>query len=203
MQLTMGLNTCVPFADEADAASGMLHLSVRVRCSPTLRSILRTHSLGISVESMNRPNPYSPPRESPEAAADRHEGSKLAGYNGCHPLLRLTILTACTTPPLLLMMTVFMPPGFAGVPYMGLVLVVFVALFVAVAFVERSLFINFVVILLFWSSMCLIQVMHPGAAPSQTQHILNGLLQISTIAVAHSVIQLGIGCAVSNWLKAE
>ena len=84
---------------------------------------------------------------------------------------------------------------------MVLVLIVFVALFVAVAVVERSLFINFLVILFFWSSMCLIHVMHPGTAPGQTQRILDGLLHISMIAAAHSVIQLGIGWAVSNGTK--
>ena len=96
-----------------------------------------------------------------------------------------------------------MPTGFASIPFAGFVFAVFVALFVAVGFVERSLVINFLVIVVFWSSICLLHVMNPGSASGQRQRILDGLMQIALIAVVHSAIQLTISWAISKVLKAK
>ncbi len=91
-----------------------------------------------------------------------------------------------------------MPAGFAGVTYMGLVLFVFLGLFVAVAVMEESLTINLLVLSLFWFSMCVFHVLNPGTAPGRWQRIVDGLLTISSLAAVHLVIQLALSFALRN-----
>ena len=125
----------------------------------------------------------------------------VVSFNRLNQLQRLIILAGLTTPPLLLMLTVFMPPGFAGVPYMCLVLIVFLTLFIAVAVVERSLVINSVIVVVFWASICVVQVMNPGTAPGAWQRIHDGLLQITLIGTIHLSAQLTINWAICKRIK--
>ena len=117
---------------------------------------------------------------------------KVVRYKTLHPLIRFILLSAITTPPLLLMLAVFMPPGFAGVPYMVFVMVVFVGLFVMVAVVEKSLIINLCVLLFFWMSISIGTVLNPGTAANRWGQVVEILLQISLIGVVHGAIQLGV-----------
>ncbi len=57
-------------------------------------------------------------------------------FNRVILLARVALLSTATTLPLLLMLTVFMPRGFSGVPHMYVVEVVFVVSFGLVAVVE-------------------------------------------------------------------
>ncbi len=129
------------------------------------------------------------------------ENVKQVRFSRLHPLLRAILLAGCTTPPVLLMLTVLMPPGFASVPYMVFVLIIFVALFVAVAILERSVVINALVTVLFWCSVCVLQVIYPGTAPGRTQRIHDGLLQIAGICAVHLGVQFLINVMTSKRIK--
>ena len=81
------------------------------------------------------------------------------------------------------------------------VLIIFVALFVAVAIVERSVVINALVTVLFWCSVCVLQVIYPGTAPGRTQRIHDGLLQIAVICAVHLGVQLLINVTTSKRIR--
>ena len=112
-------------------------------------------------------------------------------FAAIHAVKRFILLSAVTTPPLLLMATVFMPPGFAGVPHTGLVTFVFFGLFIAVAALEKSFSVNLLVVLVFWLTISILHVFYPGTAPGRWERIVNGLVQFSLFFVIHLLIQLG------------
>lgn len=82
------------------------------------------------------------------------------------------------------------PAGFAGVPYMLLVLATFVMTFLLVAVVERLRWVNIVSVATFWLCFSALHVTHLGTAPMQKQRLLEGLLLIALLAFTHAALQL-------------
>ena len=113
-------------------------------------------------------------------------------FSRVHPLARVAVLSTATTLPLLLMLTVFMPRGFSGVPYMQIVILVFTVLFGLVAVIERSLSVNLMIVVVFWSAICIWHLLNPGTAPGRTTRMVNGALRIGLIAGIHACTQAAI-----------
>lgn len=107
---------------------------------------------------------------------------------------------AVITVPLLLMLTVLMPPGFYGIPWMLLVLLVFLVLFAVLVGKVPTVWINGVVPLGFWCAgilpLCLI---YPGTE-STTQDTIRGAIQIISIGLAHATIQMLV-CSLLLFLR--
>jgi hypothetical protein len=96
-----------------------------------------------------------------------------------------------TTAPIYLMLTVFMPPGFGGVPWMWLVLLVFAGLFIGLLCFERSALWNGIIAFVFWIPMVIIHIMHPGTQTVAEGKVYVGVLQIFGIAAIHGGLQFG------------
>ena len=96
---------------------------------------------------------------------------KVVRYDTLHPWIRFVLLSAITTPPLLLMLNRKFWCRETTV-------------------VEKSLMLNLLVVLPFWISIFLWDALNPGTAPGRSQRIVAGLLVISLIGVIHGAIQL-------------
>ena len=93
--------------------------------------------------------------------------------------------------PVYLMLTVFMPPGFGGVPWMYFVFLAFFILFFALGFCEKSWFWNGIIAFIFWLPMIVLHLFYLGTENIQNGTVYIGLLGILGIALAHSIIQMG------------
>jgi hypothetical protein len=108
-----------------------------------------------------------------------------------HLIKRLAGLAA-TTIPIYAMLTVFMPPGFAGVPWMLLILGVFAALFVALLFFEESPVWNGLIAFCFWLPMIFIHLAEPGIDTIANGTVFVGVLEILGIAEVHGFSQYAL-----------
>ena len=107
------------------------------------------------------------------------------------PVQRFLLLALGTTPPLMLvvMVAVSVPTGFAAMHLMSLL---FVILFAVVASLERSLVVNFSVVLVFWISVSVIHVLYPGTAPGRYQRIVDGILLNLQFVAIHGSMRMGV-----------
>lgn len=97
-----------------------------------------------------------------------------------------------TTIPIYAMITVLMPDGFAGVPWMGLVMIVFLCLFLALLGFENSAQWNGIIAFVFWLPMLLIHSMNPGYETLALGEVHRGIMAILLIAACHSILQFGL-----------
>ena len=94
-----------------------------------------------------------------------------------------------TTVPIYLMITVFMPEGFAGVPWMLLVTFIFFCLFLSLLGCEQSPLWNGLIAFLFWLPMLGLHLHHPGTETISRGEVHKGVISILMIGVIHALIQ--------------
>lgn len=109
-------------------------------------------------------------------------------------LVRAALVSGAVTLPLLLMLTVFMPAGFSGVPYIYFVILTFLVSFGLVAGFERSLAVNMTSVLVFWSAILVWHLLRPGTAPGQGARMASGALYIGGASLVHALLQATIWC---------
>ncbi len=103
-----------------------------------------------------------------------------------------------TTVPIYLMITVYMPEGFAGVPWMILVTFLFFCMFLALVICERSSLWNGVIAFLFWMPMVGLHLHHPGTEAVSRGEVYKGVILIMTIGIAHALIQFTVSYFVNQ-----
>jgi len=109
-----------------------------------------------------------------------------------HPCRKRLLWISRTTIPIYLMLTLFMPPGFAGNLWMVLVMFVFLWQFIALLISESSCTWNGIIAFVFWMPMVGLHLMYPGTETVKNGEVHEGVLWILTVAVVHASIQLGI-----------
>ena len=93
-----------------------------------------------------------------------------------------------------------MPPGFYGVPWMLLVLLVFLVLFTVLAAKNSTVWINGVVPLGFWGAGILpLTLMYPGTETTMKDTVCD-TIQIVSIGLAHATIQMLV-CSLLLFLR--
>jgi hypothetical protein len=103
-----------------------------------------------------------------------------------HPAVRLLLYSATTVTLGALAIFVFMPAGLAGVPYVGLVFAAYLFIFVMMAFIERSVWLNAAMGPIFFASMLVIDG-HYGA---------DALWLTATTAAIHAMVQGGLAAVI-------
>ena len=101
------------------------------------------------------------------------------------------------------MLTVFMPSGFSGVPWMGLVILIFFIGMAAVISFDPSVKRNAIYAFCFWIPMLAIHLIRPGTKTIQEGKVMEGVWTILGIAIAHSSIQALLRLVVSQIIKVE
>ncbi|QDT99250.1 hypothetical protein V144x_47610 [Gimesia aquarii] len=94
-----------------------------------------------------------------------------------------------TTAPIYTMITVLMPKGFAGVPWMLLVTAIFLLMFLALLGFESSPIWNGLIAFLFWLPMIVIHLHNPGTVAISRGEVHKGVIEILTIGAIHALIQ--------------
>lgn len=119
--------------------------------------------------------------------ASRRPGTQVPGPPNA--LYRLVASVGSTTG-LCGALLVAMPRGFASVPYVCGVLLVFVTAFALVAWLERTAWINCTTVAFFWFLAAIVHATYLGTAPAANVRLADGLILICSLAVIHLGIQL-------------
>ncbi|QDT94808.1 hypothetical protein [Gimesia aquarii] len=94
-----------------------------------------------------------------------------------------------TTAPIYTMITVLMPKGIAGVPWIGLVAVIFLLMFLALLGFERSPIWNGLIAFIFWLPMIVLHLLNPGTVAISRGEVHKGVIEILAIGLIHALIQ--------------
>jgi len=95
----------------------------------------------------------------------------------------------CLTTGVIMSMLMMTPSGFAGVPWMVLVAVVFIVTSAIVAMFERSRSINVATVVTFWLSISVWHVLNLGSAPLPNQRLVEGFAYIASFGAIHGTLQ--------------
>jgi len=120
-----------------------------------------------------------------ECARDRCDRQRLGVWRK-YPALRLAVYAATTVTAAALALFVWMPPGFAGVGYAGLVFFAYLYVFLTMALAERSVWVNAAVGPIFFASLLLIK----GHFQPEAMRTL------AIVAAVHALIQGGFAAVV-------
>jgi hypothetical protein len=96
------------------------------------------------------------------------------------------------TTPIYLMLTVLMPPGFFGVPWMGLVLLVFLGLFSSLLIFEKSALWNGVIAIIFWMPILGLMIAEPGIHATDRAEVFREMKPILLTAEIHVILQYSL-----------
>ena len=94
-----------------------------------------------------------------------------------------------TTAPIYTMLSALMPAGFGGVPWQGLVCLVFLTLFVTLLIKEQSILWNGLIAIIFWMPMIALHIHQPGTETIEQGTVHVGVIWIATIGAIHGAIQ--------------
>ena len=98
------------------------------------------------------------------------------------------------------MLTVLMPAGAAGIPWMGLVFLVFVVEFFALLICEESALWNGAIAFCFWLPMVALHLISPGMDSIEKGTVVYGAVDLLAVAVFHAFLQSGMRF-LFNWKR--
>jgi Na+/phosphate symporter len=101
------------------------------------------------------------------------------------------------------MLTIFMPSGLSGVPWMGLVASVFLIGMISVLFTEPSVKKNAVFAFCIWLPMIGLHLASPGTKTIEEGKVMDGVWFILSCAIAHTLIQSILRALISKSTKVE